>query len=154
MAIIKPTLNIISNASNYSVASEQGPLSVALNLSVTKDVTVIGVKSENLTVSNTAANFLTDALDQGAITAGDDAGTHGCFLYIKNTSPADHDVSFGFVPSGDGASELWGDGALGTRLGTLKQGEFMFMPYDYAGDLTIDAENAAATIEYMIFSRT
>jgi hypothetical protein len=30
----------------------------------------------------------------------------------------------------------------------------MFMPYDYAGDLTIDAENAAATIEYMIFSRT
>jgi hypothetical protein len=153
MATIKPTLGIVSNASG---ASTPGPLSVALNLSVTKDITVVGVKSENLTVSDSAASFLTDALDQGAITAGDTAGTHGCFLYIKNTSPADHDVSFGFVASATDptAAEVYGGGALGTRLGTLKQGEFMFMPYDYAGDLTIDAENAAATIEYMIFSRT
>ena len=151
MATIKPTLGIVSNASG---ATTPGPLSVALNLSVTKDITVVGVKSENLTVSTTAANFLTDAGDDGAITAGDTAGTHGCFLYIKNTSPGEHDVSFGFVTSAAGASELYGSGSLGTRLGTLKQGEFMFMPYDYAGDLTIDSENAAATIEYMIFSRT
>ena len=41
-----------------------------------------------------------------------------------------------------------------TRLGTLKQGEFMFFPYDFAGDITIDAENASATLEYFFFSRT
>ena len=156
MAVIKPTLTLVSNASDFATASDQGPLSVALNLSVTKDITIVGVEAKQLTVSATAASFLTDALDQGAITAGDQAGTHGCFLYIKNTSPGDHDVSFGFVPSGTdpAAVQVYGDGALGTRLGTLKQGEFMFMPYDYAGDLTIDAEDNAATIEYFIFSRT
>ena len=74
-------------------------------------------------------------------------------MYVKNTSPADHDVYFGAVAAADGASEIQGAGAA-TRLGTLKQGEFMFMPYDYTMDLTIDAENAAATIEYFIFSRT
>ena len=62
MAIIKPTLSIISNASNYSVASEQGPLSVALNLSVTDDVTIVGVKSEVLSFSNTnVVALFTDA---------------------------------------------------------------------------------------------
>ena len=154
MAVIKPTLSIVSNASDFATTADQGPLSMALNLSVNKDITIVGVEAKQLTVSTTVANFLTDANDDGAITTGDTAGTHGCFLYIKNTSAADHDVSFGFKASGTGASELYGDGALGTRLGTLKQGEFMFMPYDYAGDLTIDAENAAATIEYFIFSRT
>ena len=48
---------------------------------------------------------------------------------------------------------LEGAGAA-TRLGTLKQGEFCFFPYDYSMDITIDAENAAATLEYWLFSRT
>lgn len=153
MATIKPTLSIVSNSTSHTTP---GPISMSLNLSTSKDITIVGVKSEQLTVSDSAATFLTDALDQGAVTAGDTAGTHGCFLYIKNTSAADYDVSFGFLASATDptAAEVYGAGSLGTRLGTLKQGEFMFMPYDYAGDLTIDAEHAAATIEYMIFSRT
>ena len=48
---------------------------------------------------------------------------------------------------------MQGDGAA-TRVGTLKQGEFMFMPYDYAGDITVDSENASAKIEWWLFSRT
>lgn len=154
MAVIKPTLTLVSNASDFATASDQGPLSVALNLSVTKDITIVGVESKQLTVSTTAAFFLTDANDDGAITAGDTAGTHGCFLYIKNTSPGDHDVHFGAVAAGTvGAAELQTAGAA-TRLSTLKQGEFMFMPYDYTMDLVIDSEDNAATIEYFIFSRT
>ena len=153
MAVIKPTLSIVSNASDFATTADQGPLTMALNLSVTDDITIVGVEAKQLTVSTTAASFLTDANDDGAITAGDTAGTHGCFLYIKNTSAADYDVHFGAVASAASASELQGAGAA-TRLGTLKQGEFLFMPYDYTMDLTIDSENNAATIEYFIFSRT
>ena len=112
-------------------------------------LTIETVKSGVQTVSDTAANLFTDA----AQTEGDTAGTHGSFVYIKNCSASDHDVYIGFVASGAGASEMQGAGAA-TRVGTLKQGEFLFMPYDYSGDITVDSENAAAKIEWWLFSRT
>ena len=51
MAIIKPTLAIKAFASDYSVTADQGPLSVALDLSVTTDVTTVGVNSGRKLVS-------------------------------------------------------------------------------------------------------
>ena len=153
MGKIKPTLSIVSNAS--TATTDAGPLSVALNLSAkplaanSYALTIATVKSGVQSVSTTAANLFTDA----AQTEGEDAGTHGSFIYIKNTSASDHDVYIGFVASGAGASEMQAGGAA-TRVGTLKQGEFMFMPYDYTGDITVDSENAAAKIEWWLFSRT
>ena len=147
MATITSTLTITSNAS--TAASSAGPLSMALSLSQTFSPTIVTVKSANQAVSTTAADLFTDALQ----TEGDTAGTHGALIYMKNTSPADHDIYIGFLASGTGAAEIQGAGAA-TRLGTLKQGEFAFFPYDFAGDITIDSENAAATLEYFFFSRT
>jgi len=146
MATITPTLTITSNASTHGTP---GPLSMALSLSVTDTLTVVTVKSANQAISTSAAALFTDALQA----EGDTAGTHGAFLYMKNTSPADHDIHIGFEASGSTAAEIQGAGAA-TRLGTLKQGEFAFFPYDYAGDIMIDSENNAATLEYFLFSRT
>ena len=151
MATIAPTLTLVSNASG--AATLPGPLSVALSLSASvPELTVATVKAATITVPIAAASLFTDA----AQTEGDTAGTHGSFIYFKNTSPADYDISFGFLASGTSptAAEVYGDGALGTRVGTLKQGEFAFFPYDFAGDITIDSENAAAKLEYFFFSRT
>ena len=147
MAVIKPTLSLTSNAS--SATTDPGPLSMALSLSATDSITIATVKSAVVTVSDSAASLFTDA----AQTEGDTAGTHGSFLYLKNTSASDYDIYIGFEASGATAAEMQTGGAA-TRLGTLKQGEFMFMPYDYSGDITIDSENAAATLEWWLFSRT
>ncbi len=157
MAIIKPTLSIISNASNYSVASEQGPLSVALNLSVTDDITIVGVKSEVLSFSNTnVVALFTDAGNEGAITSvtEDVAGTNGAYLYFKNTSAGDFDIYFAHEATSTGTGSDLSTAGDADRFGTLKQGEFMFVPWDYAGQFSIQPENASASAEYMIFSRT
>ena len=160
MATIKPTFTLVSNAS--SASSCAGPLSIGLNLTAQPlvdggatgcyGISITTVKSGQLTPGTSAQALFTDA----AQTEGDTAGTHGSFVYIKNTSPGDHDVSFGFLASGTDptAAEVYGSGSLGTRVGTLKQGEFMWLPYDFAGDITVDAEDAAATIEWWLFSRT
>ena len=147
MATILPKITLTSNSSTETTSP--GPLSMELSLSVEKAITVATVKSANMTVSTSAAALFTDALQ----TEGDTAGTHGSFIYFKNTSPGDHDIYIGFEASGATAAEIQGAGAA-TRLGTLKQGEFAFFPYDYAGDIMIDSENAAATLEYFLFSRT
>ena len=147
MATITPTLTISSNAS--TATSNPGPISMALELSQTFSPTVVTVKSANFAVSTSAAALFTDALQ----TEGDIAGTHGAFIYFKNTSSADYDIYIGFEASGATAAEIQGAGAA-TRLGTLKQGEFAFFPYDFAGDIMIDSENSDATLEYFFFSRT
>tara|TARA_R100000231_G_scaffold9936_1_gene12173 strand:- start:342 stop:824 length:483 start_codon:yes stop_codon:yes gene_type:complete len=160
MAVIKPTLSIVSNASDFATTADQGPLTMALNLSVTDDITIVGVKSEALSFANTnvVALFTDDAVtgDEGAITtvAEDVAGTHGAFLYFKNTSPGDHDIYFAHETSGTGTGSDLSTAGDADRFGTLKQGEFMFVPWDYAGQFSIQPEDSAATAEYFIFSRT
>ena len=150
MAVIKPTLTIVSNAS--SATTEAGPLSVALSLSAkpaSNTLTVDTVKSATITPSTTHSILF----DGSAEDAGSEvAGTNGGFLYLKNTSAADHDVYIGIEADGASATALEGD-ADAQRLFTLKQGEFAFFPYDYTMDISMDAENAAATLEYWLFNR-
>ena len=157
MAVIKPTLSIVSNASDFATTADQGPLSMALNLSVTDDITIVGVKSQVLSFTNTSVVALfTDAGNEGAITtvADDVAGTNGAFLYFKNTSPGDHDIYFAHEATSTGTGSDLSTAGDADRFGTLKQGEFMFVPWDYAGQFSIQPENSAATAEYFIFSRT
>ena len=71
---------------------------------------------------------------------------------MKNTSTSDYDVYIGIEADGASATELQGN-ADAQRLFTLKQGEFCFFPYDYTMDITVDAENASATMEYWLFNR-
>mgnify|MGYP003112822519 CR=1 FL=1 len=149
---IKPTLTVVSNAN--SAANDKGPLSIALALTakpLNNRIGIAHVKSGIITPTTAATELFQDIT-----LAGDAAGTNGAFIYLKNTSAADHDIYIGAKASGSegaGATELEGDGDP-DRLGTLKQGEFLFMPYDYAMDITVDAEDNAATLEWWLFSRT
>jgi hypothetical protein len=147
MAVIKPTLSLTSNAS--SATTDAGPLSIALNLSATDSLTVDTVKSEIITPTTTVSTLF----DGSALDAGSEvAGTNGGFLYMKNTSTSDYDIYIGIEADGASATELQGN-ADAQRLFTLKQGEFCFFPYDYTMDITVDAENANATMEYWLFNR-
>ena len=147
MAVIKPTLTLTSNSS--SATTDAGPLSVALSLSATDSLTVDTVEAATITPSTTVSTLF----DGSAKDVGSEvAGTNGGFLYFKNTSAADYDVYIGIEADGASATELQGN-ADAQRLFTLKQGEFAFFPYDYTMDITVDAEHAAATLEYFLFNR-
>lgn len=146
MAIITPTLTITANAA--SASSSPGPSSSSISLSVTDSITVDVLKSATVTPSTTHSTLF----DGSAEDDGGTAGTHGAYIYLKNTSAADHDVYIGVGADGFTSTALEGaDDA--DRFMTLKQGEFAFFPWDYTMDISVDAENAAATLEYMLFNR-
>mgnify|MGYP003139348263 CR=1 FL=1 len=146
MAVIKPTLTLTSNAS--TATTDAGPLSVALSLSATDSLTVDTVESKIVTPTTTHSLLF----DGSAKDDGGTAGTHGGFIYMKNTSAADYDVYIGAVGDGVSPSDIAAaDDAV--RWMTLKQGEFAFFPYDYTMDITVDAEHNDATLEYWLFNR-
>ena len=148
MATITPTLSLTSNSS--SASSLPGPLSVALSLSASTPITVDTVEAATITPTTTVSRLF----DGSAKDAGSEvAGTNGGLLYLKNTSAADHDVYIGIEADGASPTELEGN-ADAQRLFTLKQNEFAFFPYDYTMDITVDAENASATLEYFLFNRS
>ena len=148
---IKPTLTIVSNAA--SATTDPGPLSVALNLTakpLNNRITMTNIKSGVYEFANTTeVSLLADATETDVVTVGTDGG----YIYLKNTSPGDHDVYVGAEVSGTGPTALAAAGAA-DRLGVLKQGEFLFMPWDNEMDLTVQAENAACTLEWWFFDRT
>jgi len=147
MAVITPTLTLTSNAS--TAGTDPGPLSVALSLSATDELTVDTVEASTITVGTSHVTLF----DGSAKDIGSEvAGTNGGFIYFKNTSAADHDVYIGIEADGASATALEGN-ADAQRLFTLKQNEFAFLPYDYTMDITVDGENAASTLEYWLFNR-
>lgn len=147
MATITPTLTITANAA--SAATTPGPSSSAISLSVTDALSVDVLKASTVTPSTTVGLLF----DGSAEDAGSEvAGTNGAYIYFKNTSAADHDVYVGIEADGASPTELEAN-ADAQRFMTLKQGEFAFFPWDYTMDITVDAENAAATLEYMLFNR-
>ena len=152
MATITPTLTITANSSGAAIA---GPMSTAISLSVTGALTVDIVESQVISIANATSHAL---LFDGAALGGDTetAGTVGCYLYFKNAGSSG-DVYIGVQADNDTAADIGAANqddtfAATTRLFTLKPGEFAFMPYDYAMDITYDA-SAAATLEYMRFDR-
>ena len=146
MGVIKPTLTLTSNAS--SATTDAGPLSIALSLSATDTLTVDTVKSQIISPTTTHAILF----DGSTYDDGGTAGTHGGFIYMKNTSAADHDIYIGVGADGFTATALEGaDDA--DRFLTLKQGEFAFFPWDYTMDISADAEHNDATLEYWLFNR-
>ena len=146
MAVIKPTLTLTSTAS--SATTDPGPLSIALSLSATDSLTVDTVESKIVTPTTTDSLLF----DGSAKDDGGTAGTHGGFIYMKNTSTSDYDIYFGVIADGGSVTDMEAaDDA--DRFMTLKQGEFCFLPYDYTMDITVDAEHNDATLEYWLFNR-
>lgn len=161
MAIIKPTLTLVSNASDYSVTAEQGPLSVALDLSTTVDITTVGVNSGRKLVSAAEAGAASDYLFDGSVAEDVDggvAGTDGCYLYLKNMTAAGGtgDIYIGIEADDadltDAADLSAGEAAA--RLFTLKPQEFAFFPYDFTMDISVDSSGSNIVLEWWKFDRT
>jgi len=143
MAVIKPTLTLVSNAS--TATTDPGPLSVALTLSATDTLTVDEVQAKIVTVSATHA-ILWDAsaISDGTATAGTDGG----FVYLKNQH-ATINIYIGFGSS----AALQADDNT-TRLLTLKPGEFAWLPWDLTADLIVDASGSGTdALETWYFDR-
>ena len=163
MAVIKPTLTLTANTS--AATTNSGPLSVALSLSATDLLTVDNVQSQIVTPANSGApTLLLQGEDYGP-DSGDTPGTHGGFVYFKNTSAASTTnlIYIGTVLQGTTAPANMGGGDGTTaldaaddstfRLMTLKVGEFAFFPWDYMQDIYCGASAASQTLEYWLFDR-
>jgi len=164
---IKPTLTVSANRN--SAATNKGPLSVALNLSVTDSLSVDDVRSKIVVPPNSGAP--TKILDGDAISGGDSydtAGTHGGFLYFNNiTSSGTDKIYIGTVLQGAAVPADMGDtgSTPGThtaldnpddasvRLMTLFPGEFAWLPWDYLQDIYVGASAASQSLEYWLFDR-
>ena len=163
---IKPTLTVSANRN--SAATNKGPLSVALNLSVTDSLSVDDVRSKIVVPPNTGAP--TKILDGDAISGGDSfdtPGVHGGFLYFNNITSSGTDkiyIGFGEGPLQGGAApanmgssgsstalDNDDDGSL--RLMTLFPGEFAWLPWDYLQDIYVGASAASQSLEYWLFDR-
>tara|TARA_Y100001938_G_C8015426_1_gene392304 strand:- start:666 stop:956 length:291 start_codon:yes stop_codon:yes gene_type:complete len=94
-----------------------------------------------------------------------DPGTDGGYLYLKNTgtvknchvgivAPA-HASSDPATPATDGAtSSLDGTTQETLRTFTLKPGEFAWFPWDYTGDIWVEANHSdGTTLEMWRFDR-
>ena len=103
------------------------------------------------------------------------AGTMGGLVYLKNTD-ATNSILVGILPSSvhdaDGSSNLAYDAtpplpaaaasdttglseATGKtfRTMTLKAGEFAFFPFDYTGDIVVEAASGTPKLEWWLFDR-
>jgi len=158
---IKPTLTVSANRN--SAATNKGPLSVALNLSVTDSLSVDDVRSKIVVPPNSGAP--TKILDGDAISGGDSydtAGTHGGFLYFNNiTSSGTDKIYIGTTLQGASAPANMGAGTTALdnaddasfRLMTLFPGEFAWIPWDYLQDIYVGASAASQSLEYWLFDR-
>ena len=155
MATIKPTLGIVSNASDASTLP--GPLSVALDLSTSVDITIVGVQSGITTVNQAdgAAGWLFDgslAEDVDGGTAGED----GSFIYMKNmtASGVTGDIYVGVVADATETNPDMSAAEDADRMFTLKPQEFAFFPYDHTMNIMIDTGTDGTKLEWWRFDRT
>ena len=157
MAVIKPTLNLTSNAS--TATTDPGPLSIALALSATDSITISNVTSKIVTFTS-ATNH--QVIWDGSTLSGTDTATEtlamGGYMYFKNTS-ATADIYIGVEHDGGAAADIGaadqaedGTASGAIRFGTLKAGEFAFIPFDGTLDIIGDS-SAAGTLECWYFDR-
>ena len=150
MATITPTMTIAANSAS---STSPGPLSVALNLTAGgAAVNVDNASSSIVNVDNGSGVLLTNGGTAGL------AGTDGGYIYIANITASGSDMIYIGVEATGATSDLAGGTAADgsgdpKRLGTLKRGEFMFFPFDYTMDITVDASANNQKLEYWIFDR-
>ena len=173
MGYIKPTFNLVAN--NKSATVDAGPMSVALSLSTTPTADASGRLTVDVVEHRTIANvvhgspvIVTGASNSSCLIDGSDFGTAsssssgvvGCWVYIKNTTSSGNEVIYiGHTTDADhveddgGAYTELSTNDVNQRLFTLKAGEFAFFPYDYTGDLYVDASATGQSLEFWRFDR-
>jgi len=184
MGVIKPQLNLTSNAD--TATTNPGPSSWSLSLSVDDSLTVDLLDQqliETSTTLNANANGTNGPLDgsalatlSGADSDGNDnvtAGTVGGYVYFKNnSSTTGENIFIGIVSSSVNSGDFQaptapaagGSGGTTTcldndthdtlRTMTLKPGEFAWFPWDYVGDISWQAATGTPELEYWRFDRS
>ena len=179
MGVIKPQLNLTSNAD--TATTNPGPSSWSLALSI-DDILTVDLLDQQLietsTPLNANANGTNGPIDGsdlaekgGADSDGNDnvtAGTVGGYVYLKNNSTTTgENIFIGIVAAGGSqaptAPAAGGSGGTTTcldndthdtlRTMTLKPGEFAWFPWDYVGDLHWQAATGTPELEYWRFDR-
>ena len=152
---IDVAVSLTSNAN--TATTNPGPLSVALSLSATDNLSVDTVEAEIFTIG-TGAN--TTIIDGSALESSFTAGTNGCYVYLKNTMTSGSEViCIGIGDDGldpavdDGTTDLTRANTASARTFSLKAGEFAFFPFDYCGDIVAQATAAGQTLEFFRFDR-
>tara|TARA_Y100000004_G_C8677069_1_gene311731 strand:- start:72 stop:473 length:402 start_codon:yes stop_codon:yes gene_type:complete len=132
MATISPTLTLNSNSSGAT--TNPGPLSIALSLASSLNITVNGsVKAEIAGVTTTHTdNKIFDQSAQGH-----------AYIYVKNSS--DREI---FLCSDDA-------GTAGNRFMSIgPSGEFAFFPWSGTRDIFADHTGSGTkNLEYFIFEK-
>ena len=146
---ITPTLTIRSNA--YDAATNPGPTSSLMNLTVSDllDITEVNSKIIDASTSNAILFNHEDYVGSSAPTIGTDGG----FIFLRNLiSPTATTTANIYIGHGaNGALE----GDTATRLMTLKPGEFAFTGWDMQTDIIVDASAAVTdALEAILFVRT
>jgi hypothetical protein len=155
MPIITPTLTITSKA--HSTASDSGPTTQALAVSVTDSLDITEVRQVVRDVSTTGS-IIFDA--DGSVNSFSDgttvAGTDGGFVFIKNLTEGMTTTADIYIGFNTGAAEMHDTGGEeGSRLMTLKPGEFSFFAWDLEKDIVVDASAAVSgALEATLFLRT
>jgi len=152
---ITPTLTITSKA--HSTASDSGPMTQALAVSVTDtlDITEVRQVIRDVTTAGTIIFDVNDAVNpfsDGTTVAGTDGG----FVFIRNLTEGMTTTADIYIGFNDGAGALDDAGAqTASRLMTLKPGEFSFFAWDLEKDIVVDASAAVTgALEAKLFLRT
>ena len=167
---IKPTFNLSSNAASATV--DPGPLSWTLNLSTTHNADASGrltvdlVDQQLITCSTSNAKILDGSVITGLTSSGFTPGSIGCHIYMKNTETSGtNKILVAIVNAGNSETPTApNDSATTTtsldnpthqslRSFTLNPGEFAFFPFDYIGDIYVEASAGSPKLEYWRFDR-
>ena len=165
MPKITPALTITSK--KYSSATDSGPTTSPIVISVTDTLDITEVRQKVVDVSDDHV-LLFDANTEGSgiISYTDtttEAGVDGGFLYLKNltsdmAAASQVDIYIGVKVEAGSVEALEGDTAA-QRFMTLKPGEFSFLAWDMRHDIVIDSAAPADTViagalEAIFFVRT
>tara|TARA_B100000287_G_C20551332_1_gene748607 strand:- start:308 stop:853 length:546 start_codon:yes stop_codon:yes gene_type:complete len=180
MGVIKPTISLSANANTHPTVASRGPLSVALSLTNTDSLNVDFVEQSVINTSTTQQRILDGHVLGGATKT---PGTIGCYIYMKNTdTTVGNNILVGVVSgsrisvAGDGDTTVTGvnnptapheDDEAGSdgdsrltvtnnqtlRTFTLLPGEFAWFPFDYTGDIYVQAAQNTPALEYWRFDK-
>ena len=153
MGVIKPTITLTSNAS--TATTDAGPLSIALSLSATDSLDVDQVESQIIVIpSGSTSTMIVDGSANEGTGNGYTPGIDGCYMYIKNIQTSGTALVYVGLLADGATTDISGDFTSSTRSFTLKAGEFAWFPYDYTGDIVVQASAADQSIEFWRFDRS
>ena len=173
MATITPTFKLISTQLDSGTGF--GPSNFALSLNETDALTVVNQSISEYTIDTGANSVLVDGsnamnpLGTSPTPTVFTPGTHGCFLYMKNTSALETGsplaantavICVGIGADGldpevdDSGADLTLATTASARTFSLKAGEFAYFPFDFCGDIVAQATAAGQTLELIRFDRS